>query len=1097
MDSSSDRGVEDDLEFEVEENNTPFSEVEDDDGEKTSVAFDASKFEAEAQQALKSQILILCTALGGADVSGKYVLGTDALACLKDLKRWIKVVDDASDNWNVASACDDNGLVLNDLIPILVELPSRINDANRSFYTGILLSVLELLVALTRPLVLDTERATAAKVDLYIKLKKSHVKYKDRILNYENGKCLKSVVGLAIPIFRTRKDQRSSRDIIILNLCLNLFRNVIRIEPADVTIGTRRASSKTQQLNDNMPPGVDKDDISFSRLVAVYRKNKVLQFIQTITSGLEREFEPRVLGSVCLDVYFYLLYGLDPATVAVKREPESISGGAANGLSLGAALDQEKLMKKRLLNNNVTRHANFGTLLSIRQNDDSQMTVSGQKRLIHSDLLEQLDASRSKKTVGSRWTTNKNESTRSDFDRHLSGEPSKYVDTETRATFGEFCHDFVEAGFGPLLAAIRKSFIGEHTRFGAFLEFHYFYVVGWVLKFERLLRESSRENVFRLGYLQEALSQDMVRLILKNNIPLYMQNREHNLLRIAVNCFKEILLTVVDMHKLEPHDYPDLSPEQKDELDMYQGMSEQVLRLIFSSEDEIEVFFHVAQDAHKVSFSYALDMIDYTHVLLKVLQYLSELKTPVAMGKKRRGKAKEDRAGSDSDSMGESHLKRYLQFDRSRYEFYERKLMHERVVNCYVSVFAKFDELNEVQVRKCISFFNRLMLKKDEHFLKLVRLDFMLALHDIKDSVFGSSVKRDLGRLLGYYMHTFEKKYRQTDAILLDLLTLGQDSDRGLREFLQTGDRNELEAREHAKRSRDVSFAAAEMSYSHKISVLVSALVYRDSVEILEYLVSRLRARDGELVFESGRETLRNGHYRLLLETIGFEVATNGQAVLPGTVEDSHVTMTADLIEESKLRPLETDEFEHELIEERREPEQEPEREQTSNFDDFGSDNDLETLNRVSERLDRLDVLEARLEKKTGRKRVRDPEDDEIRFKSKAKAKKKGHAKKVKRVAKEKASVEPKVHLSSKYVDSEDDLSDAEKEAEFFRKEQELQALIQRNGGAISPEQFQQLLGGGEQRRDKMVTLSDSESEPSSSPPPVRRARAVIEDDDD
>ncbi|KAG7744225.1 hypothetical protein KL932_001548 [Ogataea haglerorum] len=262
------------------------------------------------------------------------------------------------------------------------------------------------------------------------------------------------------------------------------------------------------------------------------------------------------------------------------------------------------------------------------------------------------------------------------------------------------------------------------------------------------------------------------------------------------------------MHRLRPEDHARLSPEQHDELATYVAAAEQLLRLTFSAEDDIEVLFHVVHDAHKVSLAHALDMVEYTHVLLKVLQYLADLPTPLAMGRRRRGPAPQQH-GSDSDSMDDARLKRYLQFDRARYEVYERKLLHERVVGCFVSVFAKFAELSEPQVRRCISYFNRIMLRKDEHFFKLLRLDFMLALHDIKDAVFGPAVMRDLGRLLGYYMHTLEKKWAQTDAVLLDLLTLGQDHDRGVRAFLDTGDLDEWRAREHAQRGADVAAACS------------------------------------------------------------------------------------------------------------------------------------------------------------------------------------------------------------------------------------------------------------------------------------------------
>ncbi|KAG7818502.1 hypothetical protein KL909_004892, partial [Ogataea angusta] len=212
----------------------------------------------------------------------------------------------------------------------------------------------------------------------------------------------------------------------------------------------------------------------------------------------------------------------------------------------------------------------------------------------------------------------------------------------------------------------------------------------------------------------------------------------------------------------------------------------------------------------------------------------------------------------------------------------------------------------------------------------------------------------------------------------------------------------------------------------------------------------------------------------------------------------------------AREQPLESDEVEAELVEEARETREEREA-ASAQFDDLGSDNDLETLNRVSESIDRLDVLEAALEKNTGRRR-RDPEADEARFAA-VRRKRKGRVSRTKRRKSAPKHDEPKQHLSSKYVDSDDDVSDAEKEAEFFRREEQLQALIQANGGVISPEQFQRFLGGAAPKR-RMVDLSEneaglqsgSESEDSlqsrtlsstqESIVPARRTRAVIDEDE-
>jgi replication fork protection complex subunit Tof1/Swi1 len=47
----------------------------------------------------------LCTALGGSSVEGEqgvYVLGDDALACLRDIRRWLKLYDEKLNRLDVS-----------------------------------------------------------------------------------------------------------------------------------------------------------------------------------------------------------------------------------------------------------------------------------------------------------------------------------------------------------------------------------------------------------------------------------------------------------------------------------------------------------------------------------------------------------------------------------------------------------------------------------------------------------------------------------------------------------------------------------------------------------------------------------------------------------------------------------------------------------------------------------------------------------------------------------------------------------------------------------------------------------------------------------
>lgn len=49
----------------------------------------------------------------------KYVLGDDALSCLRDIKRWLKLYDTKSNRMDVARCLGEANLVNGDLVPIL------------------------------------------------------------------------------------------------------------------------------------------------------------------------------------------------------------------------------------------------------------------------------------------------------------------------------------------------------------------------------------------------------------------------------------------------------------------------------------------------------------------------------------------------------------------------------------------------------------------------------------------------------------------------------------------------------------------------------------------------------------------------------------------------------------------------------------------------------------------------------------------------------------------------------------------------------------------------------------------------------------------
>ncbi len=1066
-DSSPDIDIEEELERERED--TPISEVEQDDqpnmkygAEEENVeepeeldqndAFlklksyqKSAKVLSAAEQTLQSQILLLCSAVGGVDATSgtkkTYILGVDCLACLKDIKRWIHAVDDATDTWHVAAACHENSLVENDLIPILIQVPHRTNASNKTYMQSVVLTALELMVSLTKPLVLDMETAPSPMINLYVQLKKEHVKCKERILNYENGRCLRAVVRIALPIMQLPRDQRTNRDTIILNLCLHFIRNIIRIAPANFTISRNKSSSKTQQVVDNMPPGISKEDISYDNLIQKFSKNKVLMFVQTITAGLGSEFDTDVLCDVCLDIYFYLIYRVDVDRVFNMEKIESKADKSTpsdgqktqTGEELAELIGKEKQIKQSFFGNNMTRHANFGTLLSIKDgNNDDSLTVGTQSGFLYTDPLEELDARASKKIAATRFANRNKESTKSDFDTSLDGEDQNIFSSQAAGILKQFCSDFTEAGFTVLVTEMRRIATSSSARLGAFTEFHFFYLISWILNFESILRgKMGKDQPFfkRYGFIMVCFEEQMIRLLLVGSLPRYLQSREYNLLDAGTDCFKQILTTVIEIHMLENAETDSLEAKDKEELEEYISLSESVLRNIFANEDVIDILFRIPQDAQKVSLRYAVDMTDFTHVLLKALHYLSHLKVPIVLAKKVRQSRKrfytenheatvsESDEEDDFDISSPSKLKRFQVLDKSRYSAFEERLFHESVVNTFVWVFSRFEELNKEQVKNCISYFSRLLLKWNEHFLKLVRLDFMLTMHDIKKKRYSHKTTKALSKMLSYYMRILQKLHHHSSSILLEAITFHQEHDPDVRMYLLGGDLTSVHEKQMQNRAPDLIFAYPDMSYSYKISILVSQLCYMDKTSLCqelvkimgEYLEKKQKAEDSispdggeatnipsspvklpgrlEIPESYVREQKKDATLRLLLESIGFI-----GRYLSAQTTDSKLKETVDFMDVTIQNPMESFEIEGKLIpkdpglvdkasttvvqttgvtekeadelekEGRHEEEgkhadasgDEEKEEEETGFDDLGSDSQFAP--------DNLDMLEARLE---------------------------------------------------------------------------------------------------------------------------------------
>ena len=64
----------------------------------------------------------------GGNEDGRYVLGDDALACLRDIKRWLRLYDEKLNRLDVARVLAERDLVKGDLLEILGQWPEEATE---------------------------------------------------------------------------------------------------------------------------------------------------------------------------------------------------------------------------------------------------------------------------------------------------------------------------------------------------------------------------------------------------------------------------------------------------------------------------------------------------------------------------------------------------------------------------------------------------------------------------------------------------------------------------------------------------------------------------------------------------------------------------------------------------------------------------------------------------------------------------------------------------------------------------------------------------------------------------------------------------------
>ncbi|EDO19100.1 hypothetical protein Kpol_2000p68 [Vanderwaltozyma polyspora DSM 70294] len=921
------------------------------------------------QTILRARIALLSTAIGGPDYNSKlvpppYKLGDDCLACLKDLKRWFKLVDDQQNRWDVAMATAEYKILVDDLLPILIDwenkcsLAAKLNKQsggsgnetvsqnnhfkNKAYHDKIALNCLQLLVLMTWPLVL-TDQSTSDQVNFYSDLKKHQLIYKKAILTMENGKTLKAVLRLAFDVIKLDRLHRTARDNMVLKLVLHFFRNVIAIEPGELTITTKKRSNKGINTTDTLPPNISLDDISLDATINSFHRNKVFNLFLTMGSSISTEFDQDFINLPLLEIMFYLTKDVNQTKLLTtgKRDNKDLNEKdndrndnrhlTITGVELSDLLKKEHQLKKHMIQNTSSRHSRFGALLSIKTPDNGRLTVSGGQSL-HNDgmALQKLD---NRKKWNKRVMQDRDNLIIEGLPNNLlnSNSNAAVLHEQTRKHFRKFVEYFIDSSFDNLLKSITNHFTTEQDRMVSLEQIEYLLFFSWFVKFQRLRCQINKDS--KLSDISSVYNETSF-ILMCSLLRSSYDEKNWIVLHASMIAFNEFLIFTYD---------------SKDSDDVEE--IEYILSRLFS-DDRIQLLTNLPKIASKHSVNFMKAAITLTHSVLKTLQEYSEDENGLVVeGKKRRKKKSNNFATEDIQNAMETYdigrdealemLSSSTASVQVNFKRVQNSYMTESVMDTYVKFLERFRELDDDSIKKVFSFFYRVSVDAREESL-LFRIDLIILLRDLLSNdgvprMYKS--RKHIDNFTEYLLSKLKKRLKESPAWYVAILFPSlHDSEVGYyQKYCEK------------RQSKKDTFHGAPPSYFRSIpdqeslepaalkdihvGILVSTLIDDGKLELIEKLVQNLsktidifkswisvNVNDGNdlqnppnEIFNSNDDNLKEAlildkDFRALLQLVGYKIPLNREdtCYLPGDLDVVQLSEYLSMIEKYMSTPFQT-----------------------------------------------------------------------------------------------------------------------------------------------------------------------------------------------
>ncbi|KAK6175117.1 hypothetical protein SNE40_013642 [Patella caerulea] len=535
-----------------------------------------------------------CSSLGYLE-GKKYIKEPDCLETVKDIIRFLKREDETCD---IRRQLGHAGILQNDLLQLIKNYK---ND------TALFDAVLRLLVNLTQPAYICFNNHIPEDKTLrnyYIEIENHLYNYKEAFVDEELFAVLTEKIG---DILKLDWEQRQEEDKLTLERMLILLRNVLHIPP-----------------DPSMEKRTDDDASLHDQIIWVFHVSGMEDMLLYIASADDE----RQLCMHLLEIVSLMFREQKPEVLASAGVKKSQSEKEREERELESIREQERANKRAEFLKQSTRHSRFGGTYVVK----NFKSISDREMIYHKAHGDVDNITLNDKKRNTRVSKNRQPIRDTEITRRST--------LSIRLSLKEFCVQFLENCYNPLMFAVKDNLLREKTQ--EHDETYYMWSV-------RFFMEFCRFHSKRVDLISETMSTNTYHYIYTNLLNYYemmlTEKKEAKVwgrrAHLALKAYQELMLTLDSMDRSgNPH---------------FMESAKVIKSNVFYLMEYRDIFVTLLRkfNESQMSRTYLKDLVESTHLFLKMLEAWSK-KGSVVVQKKKKQKSKKPKEKPGPAASGPS-----------------------------------------------------------------------------------------------------------------------------------------------------------------------------------------------------------------------------------------------------------------------------------------------------------------------------------------------------------------------------------------------------------------------------------------------------------